>query len=282
MHRCIPTACVGNLLELARHLGLGLSSCEGTADVSVLDIPELHGGILVLLLELGGVAGLEGARPGGDAGVCDLVFQVELLPVEPQHPAQGVVPDGHAQDHAAVQRFPHGLESPVLAEDPAPRTAGGVEGLILGLALRVGQGPACVILTESCRLGILDDLAVLQPDSAYLGKVAGVSAVLRDELCHHCHRLTGIHLEVGTLSKELLVTHAPRVEAAALLVAQARQQLAALVAALFRSIATVQALHLCLTGVCREGCSLPVPFKDVHLGTTGPVLAHGTVLLGLA
>jgi len=57
----------------------------------------------------------------------------------------------------------------------------------------------------------VDDFILLFVKPPDLNQVAGVSAIICDELCHYCHGLKRIDNEIRATTIERLVAHAERI-----------------------------------------------------------------------
>mmetsp|Transcript_5245 Transcript_5245/g.12855 ORF Transcript_5245/g.12855 Transcript_5245/m.12855 type:complete len:209 (-) Transcript_5245:762-1388(-) len=185
---------------------------------------------------------LEGARTPLHTESVRILVETTLLAIKPQHPAEAVVPDRHGQDHAPAQGLAHGLHATRILV----AVGGLVEGLVLLVAHAVGQGVAPTL--QHTRLGVLEELAVLEVEAADVDQVAVVGVVMGHKLGDDGHGLGGVHREVLAGAPELLVTHPVRREAAAVLVAVAGEALT-FVAALL--LALTDSLLLLAAGVRR-------------------------------
>jgi hypothetical protein len=128
---------------------------------------------------------------------------------KPLHGDRGVVPDGQNEDHTALERLAHDLETTELSEGVrvAERRLLGSAGLVRD---RVVRSQA----RDGAERVVVDD-AVLDILAADLDKVAAGGAVRRDELRDRGDRLGGVDGETRAGPEERLVAHAPRVEVAA-------------------------------------------------------------------
>jgi hypothetical protein len=128
---------------------------------------------------------------------------------EPLHGDRSVVPDGQNENHAALERLAHDLQTAELGE--------GVRVAERGLLCSAGLVRDRVVRSQArdgAERVVVDD-AVLDVLAADLDKVATGGAVRRDELRDRGDRLGGVDGETRAGPEERLVPHAPRVEVAA-------------------------------------------------------------------
>ena len=176
-----------------------------------------------------------------------------------------VVPDGHDEGHAVLEGVAHlgktaeGLEG-----------VGVAEGTLLRVAERVGDGVERAHAGD-VRLRVGDDPAVLDVETADLGERARGLVVVRQELRHDRELLAGVDGEAG--AEEGLVAHAPRVEVAAILVADTVVPLVTITALGARATG----LALDAADVGRERSTVLVRLPDIHLVTAGTKLAGARV-----
>ncbi len=237
---------------------------EGGADGTGLDVGEDDGGTGALGLDIGGLtrgrrAGSTRDTRGGRVGVGGVVA------VEPEHLRLMVVPDGHDEDHAFFEGVAHRGETAHLLEG-----VGVAEGGLLRVAKVVGDGVEGVHARD-LRLRVGDDLAVLDVEAADLREIARGRVVGGDELGDDGELGRGVDGFAG--AQEGLVAHAPRVEVAAVLVADT-----------VVTVVTVAAVGAFAAGLARDGADVGcnggthrVRLPDVHLVTARSVVTGSCV-----
>jgi hypothetical protein len=169
-----------------------------------------------------------------------------------------VIPDGQHEHHAVVECLAH-VSVPALGRKRVRVAESRLLCSAEWLGDRIVGGHS-----RDVRLGVLDDLAVLDIETTDLFERARGSVVGGDELGDHGHLLGGVESEA--LAVKGLVAHAVRVEVAAGLVAVTRA-LCARAACLTRDCARMR-------GICGgNGVALP----DVHLVAASAVAAGARV-----
>ena len=176
-----------------------------------------------------------------------------------------VVPEGHDENHSLIEGLAHDVEAAKALEGVVV-----AEGGLLGIAELVGDR-VVVGQAGDVRPRVGDDPAVLDVEAANLGECARGLVVAREELGDDGELLRRIDGLAD--AEERLVAHAPRVEIAAVLVADTTVTVVAVTAL------SAGAAGLTLHGadVGRHSSALRVGLPDIHLVTTGAVLARARV-----
>lgn len=187
-----------------------LRSFVGGVNGTELDVAEGDSSVGLLGLDIAGLA-----RGGGTstASSTDLVGSNGVGRVEPEHVGGVVIPDREDESHASIEVLTEGSKTTLLGE-----LVGVTGDLLLFLAELVGD---LVGLCDSrdVGVGLLDDLAVLDVDTANGCEGTGGGIVVRQKLCHNCD----LRLRVNSLARSEKVgcTESVGVEIASILVAVA-------------------------------------------------------------
>ncbi len=166
-----------------------------------------------------------------------------------QHTTRGIIPNAEDENHSATESLAH--------------TSHGTLGLeLVGAAICVIHGVDGG-LTWNVDLGVLDDLSILNIDSADLLEMTRGLVVVGYELSDNSELLAGINSVVGAHTEEVLSTILVAVETASVLVAHTFIAVG--------SSSAEETLALIETGgVARmrsESCGFPVGFPEIHLLT---------------
>lgn len=187
-----------------------LRSFVGGVKGTKLDVAEGDSSVGLLGLDIARLA-----RGGGTstASSTDLVGSNGVGRVEPEHVGGVVIPDREDESHTSIEVLTEGSKTALLGEFV------GVTGdLLLFLTELVGD---LVGLCDSgdVGVGLLDDLAVLDVDTADGCEGTGGGIVVRQKLCHNCD----LRLRVHSLARSEKVgcTESVGVEIASILVAVA-------------------------------------------------------------
>jgi hypothetical protein len=236
----------------------GNSSGVGGAEVTNLDVGIGDGGVGLLRFDVGGLArgGCAGSTSGTGVGRVSWVGGVE-----PQHVDFMVIPDGHDQDHTLGQSLIHRGEASLVGEVVVVTESG-----LLGSA-EVNGDRVVGSHAGNVGLGVGDNLAILDVETADLTKSTAGSTVGSDELSDDGDLLGGVDGQAGT--EEGGITHAVGVEIASILVADTTIALIAITA--LGAGATVLTLDTAAVGCI--GGSVLVGFPDIHLVTARAILA---------
>ncbi len=168
-----------------------------------------------------------------------------------------IIPNTHDQSHAGAESIAHSSKSALGCE-----SVGIIEERLLVGTEVVGNRVVGVDTREG-GLGILDDLAVLDIETADFVEGAGGGVVGSEELGDDGE--LGVGVDGLALPKEVLVAHTERVEVAAILVAKSIGSLI--------TISTLGARAPRLASDARadvgsDSGSLRVGFPDIHLIAT--------------
>ena len=233
-------------------------------DRTDLDVGEDDGRIGALALDRGGVAGGRRAGAAGDTRLGRVLVE-GVVGVEPEHLGLVVVPEGHDEDHTGVEGIAHLRETTEVLERVRVAERG-----LLRVAERVGDG---VVLAHArdVRLRVRDHLPVLHVQPPDLGERARRAVVRRVELRDDGE--LGRRVDGLAEPQERLVAHPPRVEVAAVLVADA----AVAVVTVAAGGARAARLALDVADVRRHGLAVRVRLPDIHLVTAGAVLARARI-----
>ncbi len=176
-----------------------------------------------------------------------------------------VIPDTHNQSHARLKGITHDCQSTTASE-----RVGVAKGGLLGGAEVVCDGVVRVHAVD-VRSGVLDDFAVLNVDTTDFDEVAGRGVVGGDELGDDGELGAGIDGQAS--AEEGLVSHAVRVEIAAILVTRSVVPLVIITAV----GAGAALLSGNIANMRSVGGRLGVGFPDVHLIAARAVLAGSGV-----
>jgi len=270
----------GNLSSAASHAGgrsgrsngggrvagsAAVEARDGRADGAEADVGEDDVAVGDLGLNLGRDTGggrASTALGAGGAGLVDGVGRVE-----PEHVGVVVIPDGHDQDHRALEGLAH-LSHTALAVEVIDVT----EGDLLGIAPLLGDGVAGV--AGDLGLGVGNDLAVLNVEALDLAEDASRVLV---ELGDDGHLLGGV--DGHALAVEGLVALAVGVEVAAIRIANTSIALRAVGAT--AAVALAAALADNGARVRSEGSSHVVGLPDIHLRAAAAIAAEtGVGIIG--
>lgn len=179
----------------------------------------------------------------------------------PEHVDGVVVPDGHDENHSALESVTHGSKTTAVIEGVGVTESGLLGGAEV-FGNRVNRGDT---IDSSDR--VLDDFAVLDVEAADLNKVASGGVVGGDELGNDGERRVGVDGEAGAV--EAGVAQAVGVEVAAILVADTVVALIA-ISTLGTCARRLSGDSASVRGVCR-GDRVGLP--NIHLRAAA---AHGT------
>mmetsp|Transcript_15489 Transcript_15489/g.32669 ORF Transcript_15489/g.32669 Transcript_15489/m.32669 type:complete len:219 (+) Transcript_15489:1194-1850(+) len=204
---------------------------ESGADVSVLEVGVPRCGLWVVCPQLARPPRVPGARASPHAGQL-LRLVLRAGGIEPKHSGGCVVPEGKHEDNAPAEGFAHLLQAALRTE-----VVGVVKGIFLSLAEVLGDGTP--LHSFGRRIGVVDDLAVLQVDAPDFGEIARVGAVVRKELGDDGEGPRRVDDAAG--AEEVVLAHAEGVEVAPVLVAHTS------VAVALQRVPAIGALALHLT-----------------------------------
>jgi hypothetical protein len=210
-------------------------------------------------LARGGIACTTGSTRAGGVGW--------VGGVKPEHVDFVIVPDRQDQNHTLGHSLVHGgistLGQPVVAV---------TKGSLLSSTEFGGDGIESVHAGD-VGLGVLDDLAVLDVETANLFEGAVSGSVAGDELGDDGEFGLGVHGQTFTI--EGSVTHAVRVEVASVFVADSTVAVVSITAVISRT--PVWASNS--TTVWGIGSRDLVGFPDIHLRAARAVFALASVLV---
>jgi len=178
-----------------------------------------------------------------------------------------VAPNTQDQDHTLVECLTH-LGQTTLGGEVVRVTEG-----LLDISTVLVRNGVVSLDTRNVDLGVLDDLSVLQVDTANFRELTSATVAASEELCDNSHLLGGI--DSLALTQEGLVAHTERVEVTAVLVARR----VVTISWATTSIAITTLLGNVLTGVGCDRGGHAVGLPDVHLHTAGAVLTISGVLV---
>ena len=112
-----------------------------------------------------------------------------------------IVPDTHDKNHSSVERIAHNLKSTTVLE-----RVGVAKGSLLSIT-EVVRDRVVRVQARNFRSRVLDDLPVLDVDTADFGERSRGCVVRGDELCDDREFRLGIDRQSGT--EEGLVAHTP-------------------------------------------------------------------------
>jgi len=133
------------------------------------------------------------------------------LRVQPSHVSTLVVPNGCDEDHSLCQVSASHLSAIVL--EHRTRSLHLLRHLLESTSVLERRGGSIAVVdgrgVESCALesllGVLDDLAVLDVETADLVEHTGRGVILGEELCDDSERLQGVDCVVFALTYNLCV-----------------------------------------------------------------------------
>ena len=164
-----------------------------------------------------------------------------------------IIPERHNEDHSLLEGVTHDLKTTELSEAIVI-----VEYRLLSGAELVRDGVECTH-SRNVRLGILDDTAVLDVNTADLNKITSGLVVVGEELRDNSYLLRGV--DSHALSEECLITHTERVEVAAVLVTDTGLSVVAVAAVSLVLAAGLSLDAAYVRGDCRTH---GVGFPDIH------------------
>lgn len=193
-----------------------LISLISRANRTELDVRVDDGRVGGVGLNIRGLARVGGAGTTSDTGGRGVLIE-RVARVEPEHVGCVVVPDGHDQDHTGTHSSAHWAESTLCLKVINVTESDLLVGAELGGDRVVG------LHAGNVGLGVCDDLAALDVDTANFAEGTTGGVVAGQELGHDSHLLGAV--DGLALAEEGLVTHAVRVEIASVLVADTRMSL---------------------------------------------------------
>merc|ERR1719309_204829 len=110
------------------------------------------------------------------------------------------------QHHAVLHRFTECIHASLPLE--VRLVPKGLLNLVAHLLIDAVGG----VNTINVGQGIFNDLSILQVDSSHFNKISSVSAVMSDELGHHCHWLVCVNLKIFSWPEIFLIPKSPVVE----------------------------------------------------------------------
>jgi len=241
--------------------GEGTSGSIGRSNGSELDVGVGNGRVGGSGLELSGDTRGGGASSTSNTGVSGRVDISGVAGVEPEQVGLMVIPDGQDEDDTIGESLVDGGESSDCSEAIIVVESGLLGGAEVGGDRVIGGHSGDV------DLGVLDDLAVLDVDTADFLESSSVGSVGGQELGDDGHLLGGIEDETGAIERG--VTHAVRVEVASILVANTTISVVTVTA--LGSRAAVWAVDAAAVGSIGGGDR--VGFPEIHLIAACAVLA---------
>lgn len=188
--------------------------------------------------------------------------------VEPVHAGSVVVPDGHGENHGAVESVAEATHATEGLE-----VVGVGESGLLGVAELIGDLAACDTFDLALRVGNCH--TILDIDTLDGGEGTGLAAVGSDELGDDGDNLGGVHGPANT--EEVGVAHAVAVEIASVLVADAR--VAVISITTVGSLAAGESVALARVGSVGRGGLVSLP--DIHLCAASSELSAASVLVAV-
>merc|ERR1719499_2394252 len=182
--------------------------------------------------------------------------------VQPQHIRSMIIPKGHHQHHTSIQCLTH-----------LRHTAFGFEIIRVPKYLFVRSTHFVrqrIIFRIESQVGhwMLNHFAILNKQTFDLFQSATVRLIISDKLGDYRHRLSRIHLEIGSLSKECLIASTIGIEITTIFITMS-----------FEPVSTITTGYLILTASlslhiawmsCKSRCHI-VGFPDIHLSAAGTI-----------
>jgi hypothetical protein len=260
-----------DVFYMRKYRGCGLRS-EGRVDVTELDGGEDHLRVGCILLEISGVSTVLRAWSTRDTWVARVPVE-GILRVEPEHAGRVVSPEGHGENHTALESITHTL---VAAKFHVVLLV--AEGILLSVAELISDRITWDVGDGG--LDVPDSLATLNVGATDFLEISVVSAVSGDELGDDGHLLSSVDGESRTTAVEIRDSHAEGVEIAAVLVADAIVTVTGVViTALCRGRASEETVVA--AGMGSVGMAHGVCLPDIHLSAACTVLAGASIRIGL-
>lgn len=193
---------------------------NGRSDLTKADVRVLDVGVRVFPLDVIRIAGVGRARAtlGTRQRAVDWVLRVK-----PEHVGLVIIPEGHDENHSAVERVRHLLHATLGLV-----VIGVLEDALNILAHLIVDALVLLRLALNSCLGVRNQLAVLHKQALDFDNVSVRSAVLGMELGNNGERSAGV--DRHSFAIEVHDTSAVRVPVAAVLVASALEAVSAITA----------------------------------------------------
>lgn len=241
----------------------GAAATESRADVAKLDVGVSNRRTGGLGLDNRGRARCGGTSTTSDTGL-GRIRSCGVVGVEPQHVDSVVIPEGEDEDHSATHSGTHCGHATLVLE-----ARGIAEGSLCLVTVGASDGVEGVH-SGNVDLGVLDDVAILNVETADLAKSAAGGVVAGKELGDNGELAAGVNGHA--LAVVSRVAHAERVEITTIRITNS-----AVSAGRTASSARATGEAIALARVGSEGSRHGVGFPDIHLIAAGTKITCSAV-----